>query len=211
MADTQQPLAAGSVQNSAARNKVVGVISGLAALGMLGAAFAAVPLYRVFCQITGYAGSTNIVTVAPGYIVAGRQVTVKFDANVARGMPWEFLPAQRQVSVAAGEEALAFYVAANPTDRTITGTATFNVSPAKAGKYFSKIECFCFTKQVLAPGQSVDMGVTFFVDPEIVNDRYLDDVTEITLSYTFFEVLTENADLGAPGWGSPVLIEAIRR
>jgi len=187
------------------------MIAGLAALGMVGAAFAAVPLYRVFCQVTGYGGATNVATMAPGHIVADRQITVRFDANVARGMPWDFLPAQRQVSVAAGEEALVFYVATNPTDRTITGTATFNVSPAKAGKYFSKIECFCFTEQVLVPGQSVDMGITFFVDPEIVNDRYLDDVTEITLSYTFFEVLKENADLGAPGAMSPILVEAIRR
>ena len=178
---------------------------------MVGAAFAAVPLYRVFCQVTGYGGSTNIAAMAPGHIVADRQITVKFDANLARGMAWDFRPAQRQVSVAAGEESLVFYVATNPTDRTITGSATFNVSPAKAGKYFSKIECFCFTEQVLVPGQTVDMGISFFVDPEIVNDRYLDDVTEITLSYTFFEVLRENADLGALGLRFPILVEAIRR
>jgi len=211
MPDPQQNLSAAPRRDPAARNKVVGMIAGLAALGMVGAAFAAVPLYRVFCQVTGYGGSTNVATMAPGHIVAARQITVRFDANVGRGMPWDFSPVQREVSVAAGEEALVFYVATNPTDRAITGSATFNVSPAKAGKYFSKIECFCFTEQVLVPGQSVDMGITFFVDPEIVNDRYLDDVTEITLSYTFFEVLKENADLGAPGAMSPILVEAIRR
>jgi len=210
MSESQQLFAVGPKRDPAARNKVVGMIAGLAALGMVGAAFAAVPLYRVFCQVTGYGGSTNVATMAPGDIVADRQITVKFDANVARGMAWDFRPARRQVSVAAGEETLVFYVATNPTGRTITGSATFNVSPAKAGKYFSKIECFCFTEQVLVPGQSVDMGISFFVDPEIVNDRYLDDVTEITLSYTFFEVLKENADLGAPGLGPPILVEAIR-
>ena len=211
MADAQQLSDAEPGRNPAARNRVVGMIAGLAALGMVGAAFAAVPLYRVFCQVTGYGGATNVAAMAPGHVIAGRQITVRFDANVARGMPWDFGPAQRQVSVAAGEEKLVFYVATNPTERTITGTATFNVSPAKAGKYFSKVQCFCFTEQVLTPGQTVEMGISFFVDPEIVNDRYLDDVTEITLSYTFFQVLKENADLGAPGPKSPILFEAIHR
>ena len=211
MADAEQLLGAEPGRDPAAGNRAVGMIAGLAALGMVGAAFAAVPLYRVFCQVTGYGGATNVAAMAPGHVIAGRQITVRFDANVARGMPWDFGPAQRQVSVAAGEEKLVFYVATNPTERTITGTATFNVSPAKAGKYFSKVQCFCFTEQVLTPGQTVEMGISFFVDPEIVNDRYLDDVTEITLSYTFFEVLKENADLGAPGLRSPNLFEAIRR
>ncbi len=211
MADAEQLLGAEPGRDPAARNRAVGMIAGLAALGMVGAAFAAVPLYRVFCQVTGYGGATNVAAMAPGHVIAGRQITVRFDANVARGMPWDFGPAQRQVSVAAGEEKLVFYVATNPTERTITGTATFNVSPAKAGKYFSKVQCFCFTEQILTPGQTVEMGISFFVDPEIVNDRYLDDVTEITLSYTFFEVLKENAELGAPGLRSPNLFEAIRR
>lgn len=187
------------------RNRAVGIAAGLAALGMVGAAFAAVPLYRVFCQVTGYGGATNVAAMAPSQIIQDRIITVNFDANVARGMAWDFRPAQRRVSVAAGEDALAFYVATNPSDRTITGSATFNVSPAKAGKYFSKIQCFCFTEQVLTPGQTVDMGISFFVDPEIVHDRDLDDVTEITLSYTFFEVTKENAELGPVGWIFPDL------
>ncbi len=188
-----------TARNSAARNQAVGVVAGFMALGMLGAAFAAVPLYRVFCQVTGYGGATNVAEIAPDQVIRDRVITVNFDANVAPGLAWNFRPAQRRVSVAAGEQALVFYVATNPSDRAITGSATFNVSPAKAGKYFSKIACFCFTEQRLVPGETVDMGITFFVDPEIVNDRDLDDVTEITLSYTFYEVSKGNADLGIAG------------
>ena len=192
-------------RDRARRNRVVGVGAGLGALVMVGAAFAAVPAYRLFCQVTGYGGATNVAVMAPGAVVHDRVITVLFDANVAGGMPWDFAPAQRRFSVAAGEEGLAFYVATNPTNRTITGSATFNVSPAKAGKYFSKVQCFCFDEQVLAPGQTADMGVSFFIDPAIVNDRNLDDVTEITLSYTFFEVATQRADLVDAGAGASPL------
>jgi len=126
--------------------------------------------------------------------VGERIITVRFNADTARGMPWKFQPQQRAVSLKVGQQALALYEAANPTDRRIVGTSTFNVTPLKAGPYFSKIECFCFTEQALAPGQSVDMPVSFFVDPEISDDRNLDDVKTITLSYTFFEVVGDTAE-----------------
>ena len=126
--------------------------------------------------------------------VGERVITVRFNADTARGMPWRFQPQQRAVTLKVGEQALALYEAVNPTERRIVGTSTFNVTPLKAGPYFNKIECFCFTEQALAPGQSVDMPVSFFVDPEISDDPNLDDVKTITLSYTFFEVADDIAD-----------------
>jgi len=168
------------------RNAATGLVLAGVALGMVGLAFAAVPLYSLFCQVTGYGGTSQVSAGAPG--VAGeRIITVQFDAGVAKGMPWRFKPVQREVKVRLGEETLAFYQATNPLERAVMGTATYNVTPHKAGPYFSKIDCFCFTEQVLEGGKSVDMPVSFYVDPEIVNDRNLDDVRTITLSYTFFE------------------------
>ncbi|MDA1131835.1 MAG: cytochrome c oxidase assembly protein [Proteobacteria bacterium] len=174
---------ANSLQN---RNRLVALVATGVVVAMVGAAYASVPLYRLFCQVTGYGGATNVAAAAPG-VTGERIITVEFDANVSGALPWDFRPAQRRVDVRVGEEGLAFYTAANPTARAITGTATFNVSPAKAGKYFSKVACFCFTEQTLQPGQSVDMGVAFFVDPAILDDRDLAEVNRITLSYTFFE------------------------
>jgi cytochrome c oxidase assembly protein subunit 11 len=168
------------------RNAVTGLVLAGVALGMVGLAFAAVPLYSLFCQVTGYGGTSQVAARAPG--VAGeRIITVQFDASLANGMPWRFKPAQREVKVRLGEEVLAFYRATNPLGRAVAGSATYNVTPHKAGAYFNKIECFCFTEQVLEPGASVDMPVSFFIDPDIVNDPNLDDVRTITLSYTFFE------------------------
>lgn len=155
------------------------------AFGMVGLAYASVPLYRLFCQVTGYGGTTQTAERAPE-AASDRTVTVFFDANTARDLAWEFAPSQRSVNVRVGEESLAFYRARNTADRPVTGQATFNVTPAKAGLYFVKVECFCFSEQTLAPGQSADMPVTFFVDPAIAEDPNLDDVEEITLSYTFF-------------------------
>ena len=175
------------------RNQLTALVAAGVVVGMVGAAYAAVPLYRIFCQVTGFGGTTQVAEKAP--VVAGeRIITVRFNADTARGMPWQFQPQQRAVSLKVGEQALALYEAVNPTDRHIVGTSTFNVTPLKAGPYFSKIECFCFTEQALAPGQSVDMPVSFFVDPEISNDRNLDDVKTITLSYTFFEVVDGTAE-----------------
>ncbi len=153
--------------------------------GMGGAAFAAVPAYRLFCQVTGFGGTTQRADAAP-VGVGERVVKIQFDANTNPDLPWRFRPKQREVAVRVGEEGLAFYRAENLSDDIVMGQAGFNVTPLKAGKYFNKVQCFCFNEQVLLPGQAVDMPVTFFVDPAIVDDPDLDDVDTITLSYTFF-------------------------
>ncbi len=153
--------------------------------GMGGLAYASVPLYQWFCQVTGFGGTTQVAAAAPGEL-HDRSVTIRFNADVNSALPWRFQPVERRVRVRLGEERLAFYRAKNLGDRPVTGTATFNVTPAKAGPYFSKLDCFCFTEQTLAAGDSVDMPVSFYVDPDMAKDRNLDDVTTITLSYTFF-------------------------
>ena len=183
-------------QRSERRNRATGLVLAGVALGMVGMAFAAVPLYTLFCQVTGYGGTSQVAVQAPG-AVEGRMITVQFDASIASGMPWKFKPAQREIKVRIGEEHLAFYRAHNPLKRKVMGTATYNVTPHKAGPYFSKIDCFCFTEQVLEPGQTIEMPVSFFVDPDILKDPGLDDVRTITLSYTFFEKPIVEADQGA--------------
>jgi cytochrome c oxidase assembly protein subunit 11 len=176
--------------------------------GMVGLSFASVPLYRLFCQVTGYAGTprTGDVT-APGAAPATASevpsVVVRFDANVNSALPWRFVPGQRQVEVALGEETLAYYEAVNLSEEPITGTATFNVTPDKAAYYFAKIECFCFTEQTLAPGESVMMPVSFFVDPEIASDPDTQEVRKITLSYTFYPVDPPEADDAVAGLARP--------
>jgi cytochrome c oxidase assembly protein subunit 11 len=145
----------------------------------------AVPLYELFCRITGYGGTTQQADRAPG-AVGERRFVVRFDAETNPQLPWKFQPVQRQVTVRAGERKLIFYVAMNRSDAAVTGTATFNVTPPKAGRYFNKIQCFCFTRQTLKPGQRVEMPVSFFIDPEILKSKNLRDVSVITLSYTFF-------------------------
>ncbi len=160
----------------------------LVAMSMVGVSYAAVPLYDLFCRVTGFGGTTQIAETAPD-AVSERLITVRFDASLNRKMPWRFAPPKESVALPIGTTGLAFYRAENPTERTITGTATFNVSPPEAGIYFSKIDCFCFTEQVLQPGQSADMPVSFFIDPDILTDHEMDDVKTITLSYTFFETL----------------------
>ena len=168
--------------------------------GMIGVAYAAVPLYRIFCQVTGYGGTTQAAD-AGSDVVLDRMVTVRFDANTARGMAWNFQAEQRQMTLRIGETGLAFYRASNPTTRAITGTATFNVTPPQAGAYFNKIECFCFTEQTLEPGASADMPVSFFVDPAIVDDPDVAGVGTITLSYTFFSATDKQADVAAVASG----------
>lgn len=153
---------------------------------MLGLAFASVPLYKMFCEITGLGGTTRRADSAPG-AVAG-QIRVRFDANIQPGLPWKFEPVQRVVSVAPGARTQILYRAENLGSRPITGRAVFNVSPDQAGRYFNKIACFCFTEQTLAPGQKVDMPVVFFVDPKMIDDKDARKVEEITLSYTFYPV-----------------------
>ena len=153
--------------------------------GMTGLAFASVPLYRLFCQATGLGGTTQRATKAPAN-KATAVVTIRFDAETAPGLDWEFRPLQSKVSVHPGEQQKIFYRAVNKTAEPVTGRATYNVTPAKAGIYFDKLQCFCFSEQLLAPGQSVDMGVVFFVDPDILTDPNTSDVHTITLSYTMF-------------------------
>jgi cytochrome c oxidase assembly protein subunit 11 len=157
------------------------------ALAMVGMAYAAVPLYQMFCQVTGLGGTTQRAE-RPSHVVLDRKVTVRFDANVSPKLGWTFEPVQRTIEVNLGENVLVFYRASNITDRPITGTATFNVAPDAAGLYFSKIECFCFTEQTLQPGETVEMPVSFFVDPGLVKDPDSARLRQITLSYTFYPV-----------------------
>jgi cytochrome c oxidase assembly protein subunit 11 len=158
----------------------------LVAATMLSLSFAAVPFYDWFCRVTGYGGTTAVATAAPGEIL-DRTVEVRFDASLERGMPWTFRPMQRSMTVRLGETGLAFYEAHNPTSRPVAGMASFNVAPDTAGGYFTKIACFCFEMQVLQPGETVQMPVTFYVDPEMVEDDEGQFVHQITLSYTFHE------------------------
>lgn len=153
--------------------------------GMTGLVAASVPLYRLFCQVTGYGGTTQRADAAP-LEIGERVMTVRFNADVSADLLWRFEPVQRQVRVRVGEEKLAHFRARNRADRAVTGRATFNVTPAKAGLYFNKVACFCFDEQRLAAGQQVDMPVSFFIDPAIVEDAELAQVRTITLSYTFF-------------------------
>lgn len=153
--------------------------------GMLGMAYAAVPLYAWFCQVTGYAGTTQRAEVASD-VVLEKTIKVRFDSNISSDLDWHFAPKQREIELKIGEKSQAVYVARNLGSETSFGTATFNVSPGIAGAYFNKLDCFCFTEQQLEPGQQVDMPVVFFVDPDIVNDPLLKDTGTITLSYTFF-------------------------
>jgi cytochrome c oxidase assembly protein subunit 11 len=163
--------------------------------GMGGLAYASVPLYEIFCRVTGYGGTTQVVAVESNEVV-DRTLTIRFDSNVNPALGWAFDPVLKSMDLKVGENALAFYQAENESDEAIVGTATFNVTPDKAGLYFNKVECFCFTEQVLKPGQRVDMPVSFFIDPTIVEDPNLDDVTTITLSYTFFRAEDQSAAEG---------------
>jgi cytochrome c oxidase assembly protein subunit 11 len=163
--------------------------------GMLGLSFAAVPLYRIFCQITGYGGTPRIDAAAsPGAVE--RTITIRFNADLHNGMPWRFAPAQREVTLRIGEEAVAFYTARNPTDRPVTGVSTYNVTPDKAGRYFHKTACFCFDEQTLTPGQEMSFPLSFWIDPAILADPGTRDLRTVTLSYTFFRSL-EDASLAS--------------
>lgn len=153
---------------------------------MTGVGWASIPLYRMFCQATGLNGTTQRGTVAPGAV--DRQIRIDFDTNVAPHMPWKFAPENNSETVAIGARDMAFFTATNTSDHPITGTATYNVTPAQAGKYFTKIQCFCFTQQTLKPGETARMPVIFFVDPKILTDPDANDVETITLSYTFYPV-----------------------
>ncbi len=166
--------------------KTVAQLVGVVVL-MGGLAWAAVPFYNWFCRVTGYGGTTGVAEKAPDDIL-DQVVTVRFDASKAKGMPWEFNPVEREMKIRIGETGLAFYEAYNPTDKPVAGQASYNVAPYSAGGYFQKIACFCFDEQVLEPGERVEMPVTFFVDPELIEDPEAKYVHTITLSYTFYEI-----------------------
>jgi cytochrome c oxidase assembly protein subunit 11 len=171
---------------------------------MLGLAYAAVPLYEAFCKATGF-GGTPLVAQQGDRPVIARTVQVRFDSNVDPNLPWGFEPLQREVRVHLGEEQLVYFRATNRSQRPIVGTATYNVTPESSGPWFDKLQCFCFTEQLLLPGQSIDMPVLFFVDPDMDKDRRYDNIRTITLSYTFYEAKTERAKTllgGLPANGS---------
>lgn len=161
---------------------------------MAGMAYASVPLYRAFCAATGFAGTTSRAEAAPAAPIAGQTVKVRFDGNTSPGMPWSFKPVTVETTVPIGGKRMAFFRATNISGATTTGRATFNVSPDLAGKYFKKIACFCFTEQTLKAGETVDMPVTYFIDPAILDDPQARKIDAITLSYTFFPVDAAKAD-----------------
>ncbi|KKL82855.1 hypothetical protein LCGC14_1980590 [marine sediment metagenome] len=173
--------------------KMLGVVFVMGSLGFL-----SVPAYNLFCKVTGFGGTTGQAT-AGADVVLDRTIKVRFDASLHRDMDWTFKPVQREVEVKLGETGLAFYEAHNPTDRPIWGQASYNVTPYSAGGYFTKIDCFCFTEQLIQPGETVQMPVTYYVDPEILEDEDGKHIKTITLSYTFYEIFPEgekSASLG---------------
>ena len=172
---------------SRARRGNLRTVGGLAVvvIGMVGLAYASVPLYEIFCRVTGFGGTTQVAELESEQVI-DRTFTIRFDSNVNDALPWQFTPAVNETDVKVGENKLTFYRATNTGDETVVGTATFNVTPDKAGLYFNKVQCFCFTEQVLKPGETVDMPVSFFLDPALMEDAKMDGLTTITLSYTFF-------------------------
>jgi cytochrome c oxidase assembly protein subunit 11 len=170
------------------RNARTALFAVLLVFGMVGLAYASVPLYRAFCEATGFAGTPRRDEAARAPGDAGRMISVRFDANTSSALPWRFAPVDTHRNVAIGARNIALFTARNLADRPVTGTATFNVTPVQAGQYFTKIQCFCFTEQRLSPGQEVQMPVVFFVDPKILDDPDTRNISEITLSYTFYPV-----------------------
>jgi cytochrome c oxidase assembly protein subunit 11 len=166
-------------------HRLVAAACGVFVVSMLGAAYAAVPLYEMFCKVTGFGGTPQIASTAPAK-TTDRIIRVRFDSNVAAGLGWEFRPVQREMDVKVGETALAFYRTKNISGHGQWGSASYNVTPEVTGAYFTKMHCFCFEKQHLRAGEEVDMPVQFFIDPSMVDDKTLDGVKTITLSYTFF-------------------------
>jgi cytochrome c oxidase assembly protein subunit 11 len=169
------------------RRTVLGAAGLVAFMGAM--SFAAVPLYDLFCRVTGYGGETGVARAGDALPdVLEQTITIRFDASTERGMPWEFRPLQRQMTVRLGETGLAFYEAYNPTDHPVAGSASYNVAPFSTGQFFVKVHCFCFEQQVLAPGERIEMPVSFYVDPDLADDREARHSPRITLSYTFHEI-----------------------
>ena len=170
------------------RDAMVGSIAGLVAVLMVGAAYAAVPFYNWFCRTTGFNGTTQVAKVAPTAQPLARKIAVRFDSNVAGGLPWKFEPEKTEIEIHIGEVVTVYYTVTNQSARTTTGQAAYNVAPLTVGAYFQKINCFCFTEQTMAPGEKREMPVVFYVDPSIVKDSDNDGLNTITLSYTFYPV-----------------------
>tara|TARA_B100000745_G_scaffold291636_1_gene231684 strand:+ start:335 stop:910 length:576 start_codon:yes stop_codon:yes gene_type:complete len=169
--------------------RFLATVAGLVSIvvGMAGLAYASVPLYDLFCKVTGYGGTPQIAEMLPS-VVGSREMTIRFNADVNRDLPWEFRPVNGKVMVRVGEPTLVYYRVKNLSDKTIIGTATYNVTPLRAGSYFSKIDCFCFAEQELKPGESVELPVSFFVETSIESDPSMEGINTVTLSYTFFEL-----------------------
>jgi cytochrome c oxidase assembly protein subunit 11 len=170
------------------RDLIVAAACGACVALMIGASYAEVPLYDWFCRATGFNGTTQVATSAPSAAPLARKIAVRFDSNVAGGLPWKFAPEQTEIEVRIGEVVTVFYTVTNQSARTTTGQAAYNVAPLTVGAYFSKINCFCFTEQTMAPGEKREMPVVFYVDPSIVSDSDNDGLNSITLSYTFYPV-----------------------
>ena len=171
-------------------NLRVALMAGAVAASMIGVGFAAVPLYRIFCDVTGFGGTTMRVdaAVAATVVVTNKPIVIRFDTNQRGGLPWEFRAERPTDTVSIGAKDMSIFIAKNLSSEPVTGTATFNVTPELAGKYFNKIQCFCFTEQTLQPGQQVRMPVLYYIDPKIITDPDTKDIEEITLSYTFYPV-----------------------
>ena len=186
-----------SVASLEQRNRRTMLLGFGMALAMLGLGYAAVPLYDLFCRVTGFGGTTQVATEAEADLAArmaasagGRTFSIRFDANTANTMPWTFKPVQRTDTVGVGQRDMAIYTARNNSSVPVTGSATFNVEPEQAGRYFNKIQCFCFTEQTLQPGEEVRMPVLYYVDPAVLDDPNMEGVEQITLSYTFHRAIT---------------------
>jgi len=180
------------------RDVLIAATCGAVAAAMVGASFAAVPLYNWFCRTTGFAGTTQVATEAPDQVL-GRMLTIRFDSNVMPGLPWKFIPERNQIEVRIGEVTTVHYKVINEAARTITAQASYNVSPPTVGAYFAKINCFCFTKQTMKAGESREMAVVFYVDPALAKDSDQDRLNTITLSYTFFAVRDPQPLAQVPG------------
>ena len=191
----QQPTASDKVatrglvgRRGLGRDAVVASICGLVVVLMVGASYAAVPFYNWFCRATGFNGTTQVATAAPSSAPLARKIAVRFDSNVAPGLPWKFEPEKTEIEINIGQVVTVFYTVTNQSARTTTGQAAYNVAPLTVGKYFEKINCFCFTEQTMAPGERRQMPVVFYVDPSVVADSDNDGLNTITLSYTFYPV-----------------------
>ena len=177
--------------NLKAQNKKVIFIITFIGILMLSLSYAAVPLYDIFCRVTGFGGTTQIASSAPGSI-GHPNINIRFESNITDSLNWDFYSKTKTVKIPMGEEKTIYYFAKNLSDEPIVGTATFNVTPAKAGQYFMKIDCFCFVEQLLNPGESMNMPVTFFIDPDLYKDENVQEVNEITLSYTFMKSMDQS-------------------